>query len=85
MLKKDELIGPSCLTRAADDEPLFVLRANDDLAPGTVRNWANRYMLEKSGRPGKNLDRLTNAQKEKYLEAVEIAASMEMWKKGARR
>ena len=29
-----------CLTKAADDEPLFVLRAQDNMAPDMVRLWA---------------------------------------------
>ena len=32
-----------CLSKVADDEPLFVLRAHDPLAPGAVRGWAARY------------------------------------------
>lgn len=30
----------SCLANAADDEPLFVLRAQDNMAADTVRLWA---------------------------------------------
>jgi hypothetical protein len=30
----------SCLAKAAPDEPLFVLRAQDRLAPKIVRYWA---------------------------------------------
>jgi len=30
----------SCLTKAKDDEPIFVLRASDVLAPSAVRDWA---------------------------------------------
>ena len=32
-----------CYGAAEPDEPLFILRANDPLAPGIVRQWANRY------------------------------------------
>lgn len=31
----------SCLSRAADDEPVFVLRAKDPLAAQTLRLWAS--------------------------------------------
>ena len=41
MRKRDELNDPnSCLNRAADDEPIFVLRAKDRLAPAAVYEWA---------------------------------------------
>lgn len=30
-----------CYARAADDEPLFVLRANDPDAPALVERWAD--------------------------------------------
>jgi hypothetical protein len=32
----------SCLKKAADDEPIFVLRAKDKCAPGAVIDWINR-------------------------------------------
>lgn len=41
MKKADELREPtSCLSKASPDEPIFVLRANDPLAPQTIRAWA---------------------------------------------
>jgi len=40
MLKRDELANPeSCINKAADDEPVFVLRANDENAPAIVLEW----------------------------------------------
>jgi hypothetical protein len=43
MLKIDEITNPtSCLNKAADDEPIFVLRANDPLAIAIIREWAKR-------------------------------------------
>lgn len=74
MIKSDELKGPSCLTRAADDEPLFVVRANDELAPALVRDWATRYMASKGG-PAY----MTDAQLEKFREAHILAVKMEQW------
>jgi hypothetical protein len=74
MLKKDEIEGPSCLTRAADNEPLFVLRANDENAPKVVRLWAQMYRDSKG-------TQITAAQYEKYIEALRIAQLMEIWKK----
>ena len=41
MMKYEELRNQnSCLNRAAADEPLFVLRANDPVAAQTIRHWA---------------------------------------------
>ena len=41
MRKRDELADPdSCLNKADDDEPIFVLRAHDPLASTCVRSWA---------------------------------------------
>ena len=40
MIKRDELSDPtSCLNRAAEDEPVFVLRATDMCAPDTILFW----------------------------------------------
>lgn len=49
--KKD---GISCYDKAADDEPLFVLRAQDILAPEMVREWA--YRAQKAGVPFAKVD-----------------------------
>lgn len=55
-----------CLLKAADDEPIFVLRAQDKLAPEIVRAWA--WVAKNNGLP-----------LEKYQEAVELAEQMERW------
>jgi hypothetical protein len=78
MIKSKELAGPSCLTSAADDEPLFVLRANDELAPDVVRSWANRYWLLKTAG---NTMQPTKQQVNKFREAIELAAEMREWRK----
>lgn len=45
-LKRDEIADPnSCLNRAAEDEPIFVLRAKDPLAAKMVEDWAARAVL----------------------------------------
>lgn len=75
MLKSDELKGPSCLTSAADDEPIFVLRANDELAARLVRMWAGAYYFAKGG-----FDCMTERQRGKYAEALELAHYMERWR-----
>lgn len=65
-----------CLGRAVDDEPIFVLRANDEIAPLAVRVWALMY------RHSKETDGMFNERRrEKYQEAQMLALSMERWKK----
>lgn len=41
MTKKETIEGPSCLTRAADDELVFVLRAKDPIAGAVIQYWAH--------------------------------------------
>lgn len=36
--------GIPCYDKAADEEPLFVLRAQDKLAPEIVMEWAHRAL-----------------------------------------
>jgi hypothetical protein len=55
-----------CFAKAADDEPVFVLRAQDALAPDLVREWANR--AEGYGCPA-----------EKTAGARQLADQMEAW------
>jgi hypothetical protein len=73
--KVDEIRGPSCLTRAADDEPLFVLRANDELASQTVLQWAIDYARSKQ-----ITGEFTEEQQRKYDDAVSISVEMRRWK-----
>jgi len=43
MVKYDELHNEdSCLNKAADDEMLFVLRAQDESAPRTILHWISK-------------------------------------------
>lgn len=75
MIKRDEVKGPSCLSNAADDEPIFVLKSTDEVAPGIVREWALRYKLSKQSLPGG----WTSKQEAKYYEALSLATQMEFW------
>jgi hypothetical protein len=75
MIKRDEIAGPSCLTHAADDEPLFVLRANDEMAPHAIREWVNFYVRAKGG-----YGRMSIVQKSKADEAYAVARQMEQWR-----
>lgn len=76
MIKKDELSNPnSCLNRAQDDEPLFVLRANDPIAPHVVKAWADQYLQGKALGGGAQLNHV-----QKYREAMDLATQMTLWK-----
>jgi hypothetical protein len=67
MIKADEITNPnSCLNKAADDEPIFVLRGRDILAAEVVRFWATIAQDNKVS-TGKVLDALT------------LADRMELW------
>lgn len=58
----------TCLIKAADDEPIFVLRAQDALAGQTVRFWAIRLREENGG-----------IASPKVVEAFALAAQMDAW------
>lgn len=76
MIKSQELADPkSCLNKAGHTEPVFVLRANDELAADIVREWARRYQDTKMNKQGK----LTPEQKIKKEEALKLARDMETW------
>lgn len=67
MLKRDELRTPtSCLSKAAPDEPIFVLRAKDPLAAQVVRLWADMA------------DGIH--EKDKTNEARQLAGAMDYWR-----
>jgi hypothetical protein len=76
MRKIDELRGPSCLTAAADDEPIFVLKSTDELAPDIVIKWALAYRMQKIEAHGE----MTDKQIAKYEEALTIAGDMRRWR-----
>lgn len=75
MIKSQVLVGPSCLTAAEDDEPLFVLRANDELAPEAVLHWARQYVRRTS-----IADPDYNRKINKYHEATTLAMEMIRWR-----
>jgi hypothetical protein len=78
MIKCDELSNPkSCINRAADDEPVFVLRAHDPCAPEIVREWADAYATRKEENGGV----MNDEQRAKYQEARALATQMEVWQK----
>jgi hypothetical protein len=78
MLRKNEIESPnSCLNNAGDDEPIFVLKSTDELAPVVVREWADRYYRSKVAQGG-----LTPKQQAKYEEALGLADQMDEWRIG---
>ncbi len=63
-----------CLKKCGESEPIFVLRAQDQLAPIIVRKWAQ--LAHQAGAP-----------KAKTQEAHKLADAMEAWQEehGAKR
>jgi len=62
----DALEGKGPLGKAADDEPIFILRAQDRIAPIVVRMWAE--VAAALGCGG-----------DKIIEAENLAEQMEAW------
>lgn len=65
----------SCWNRAADNEPVFVLRANDPVAQIAVHMWALHYVEKKGG-----WEKMTYAQKCKFHDAMAVSQAMEDWR-----
>ncbi len=65
-MKKIDELREGTIARAADDEPVFVLRAKDETAPTIVRLWAG-------------VAELVGAPHEKTVEARAYANEMERW------
>lgn len=76
-IKSKELVD-GCFAKAAMDEPLFVLRAQDKSAPQFVRAWAEKFRQHhlKAGTTGYELA----AAITKHTEALSVADAMEAWK-----
>lgn len=64
-----------CLQNVKDDEPIFVLRAQDRFAPMLVKQWAMR-LLQEIGKADTENDA---ARIQKAREALKCADEMEMW------
>lgn len=75
-LKAQEM-KDGCFARAALDEPLFVLRAQDKSAPKFVRAWAEQFRQHhmKAGTAGHELAKAIG----KHTNALEVADAMEKW------
>lgn len=66
--------GVACYDRAAPNEPIFVLRAQDLFAPAVVRYWA---YLASGGPPIDHIPLLRAS--EKTADALQCAVDMEAW------
>ena len=65
-IKREEVVS-GCIAKAADDEPVFVLRAQDMLAPDIVREWAHQAGL------------FLGNNHPKVQESLKLADLMEQW------
>lgn len=75
MIKRDELSNAdSCINRAEDNEPVFVLLARDASTPDLVRQWALGRMseIQRGYKPISDMDMVT--------EALRFAFTMEAWR-----
>ena len=63
-----------CYAKAAEDEPIFTLRANDEFAPILVRLWVEFHQA-KYGHFCNHEDH------QKEMEALDIANEMQAWKR----
>ena len=80
MWKREELDNPdSCINKAAEDEPVFVLRAKDPCAITTINYWISKRLelLDADPTPTKH-DRAKEMSKTK--EAHILAMDMEHWR-----
>lgn len=67
--KSEEMnLADSCLNKAENNEPIFVLRAQDRFAPILVRMWADMYAAFSA-----------EYNEDKFYVAVELAEQMEEW------
>ena len=64
--RADAAVGKGCLGKAADDEPVFILRAQDALAADLVELWALRA-------------KTTDCPYDKVREAFDCAEQMRRW------
>ena len=76
MRKRDEISDlSSCLNKAHEDEPVFVLRANDPLAHDLVETWAEQYRARHM-----NQGTFTTDRQFKYVNALKASQTMREWR-----
>ena len=64
--RENARVGKGCLGKASPDEPVFILRGQDDLAEDLVEEWAIRAHVNGCG-------------DDKVNEALELAEKMRQW------
>jgi hypothetical protein len=58
------LRGEGCLGKAADDEPVFVLRAQDALAGPTIRYWMHQVLMSTNMRGSPKIEQTNDVFEE---------------------
>lgn len=76
MTAAEELKGQGCLGKADPNEPVFVLRGQDLLAPIVVRIWAGMLTLAAKVTGA----RKAKAMKRKAQAALDLADRMDAWR-----
>jgi hypothetical protein len=71
-LREATLRGEGPLAKAHDDEPVFLLRAQDNLAADLVEKWATFASVAVPSAGGRSLQ-------DKVSEAIQIADLMRRW------
>lgn len=77
MTKSEEISNPtSSLNKAAADEPIFVLRAQDVFAADTILAWADRYRRTHAPAGAWRSEQ----HRQKHNEAIDIVDKFERWR-----
>lgn len=63
-----------CYANAEPDEPMFILLARDESAPGAIKSWCYERVLRGANQPGDP----------QIMEALECAVAMEAWREANR-
>ena len=74
MTAKEKELVRSLFSKESLDEPMFVLRASDKLAPALVREWARQFAVHEMARINGN-----SFYQKKFREALALADAMEAW------
>jgi hypothetical protein len=76
--KRENIYNPkSCWNKARAEEPIFILRSNDELAPNVVRYWASVYLHV---RGDGDVNKMNLKERGKYHEALNCADAMDKYK-----
>lgn len=70
--------GRGCLGKARHDEPVFVLRGQDALAPARIRSWVGEAKVRLAAKSTLTLEQ-RGAVRLKLDQALDVAEAMEAW------